>query len=508
MAEPISNNKRIAKNTALLYFRQILIMLVSLYTVRVVLKVLGVEDYGIYNVVGGIVTMFSFLSGTMASASQRYFAYDLGRKDYDSLNKTFSLTFLSYIGIAAFIFLICEIGGVWFVNNKMTIPPDRLSAAIWTLQAALLSFILTIMNLPYMAVLIAREKMDAYAYISILEAGLKLLIVLALQWIDFDKLKIYAILTVCSTALITLTYRVYCKRYFKESHFKYYWDWARLKDILSYAGWNMIGSIAGIFRNQGVNILLNIFFNPVINAARGVAFQVQGAVNSLVTNLYTSSRPQITKYYAENKIEEMWQLVFSTAKVAFYFLMLISILLSVHVEFILGIWIGDYPEYLPLFLRLTLLTFLIETSCNQLISVLQASKKIKRLQLSSSIIQLLNLPVAYLFLKLGYPPQAPFIISAVLSIVYVASVVIIVKLEMGLSIRRYTNIILRMVLSTIVVYLIVDEISSLLPHGFIQFSVSILTLGIVGLSTIWLIGLESNEKSSIKQYLKVRVPIL
>lgn len=483
-------------------------MLVSLYTVRVVLKVLGVEDYGIYNVVGGIVTMFSFLSGTMASASQRYFAYDLGRKDYDSLNKTFSLTFLSYIGIAAFIFLICEIGGVWFVNNKMTIPPDRLSAAIWTLQAALLSFILTIMNLPYMAVLIAREKMDAYAYISILEAGLKLLIVLALQWIDFDKLKIYAILTVCSTALITLTYRVYCKRYFKESHFKYYWDWARLKDILSYAGWNMIGSIAGIFRNQGVNILLNIFFNPVINAARGVAFQVQGAVNSLVTNLYTSSRPQITKYYAENKIEEMWQLVFSTAKVAFYFLMLISILLSVHVEFILGIWIGDYPEYLPLFLRLTLLTFLIETSCNQLISVLQASKKIKRLQLSSSIIQLLNLPVAYLFLKLGYPPQAPFIISAVLSIVYVASVVIIVKLEMGLSIRRYTNIILRMVLSTIVVYLIVDEISSLLPHGFIQFSVSILTLGIVGLSTIWLIGLESNEKSSIKQYLKVRVPIL
>ena len=477
-------------------------MLVSLYTVRVILKVLGVEDYGIYNVVGGIVTMFSFLSGTMASASQRYFAYDLGRKDYDSLSKTFSLTFLSYIGIAAFIFLICEIGGVWFVNNKMTIPPERLSAAIWTLQAALLSFVLTIMTLPYKAIIIARERMDAYAYISVIEVVLQLLVVFVLQWLNFDKLKTYAVLTVCSTAFVTFSYRLFCKKHFKESHFKYYWNWARLKDILSYAGWNMIGAMAGIFRNQGVNILLNIFFNPVINAARGVSYQVQGAVNSLVTNLYTSSRPQITKYYAENEIEKMWKLVFSTAKVAFYFMMLISILLSVQVEFILGIWIGDYPEYLPLFLKLTLLTFLIETSCNQLISVLQASKKIIRLQLSSSIIQLLNLPIAYIFLKLGYPPQTPFVVSVALSIIYVASVIFIVRLEMGLSIKKYTNIILRMTLSTIVIYTIVDKISKLLPVGFIQFGVSILTLGVVGFFAIWIIGLESNEKNAIKSIVR------
>jgi O-antigen/teichoic acid export membrane protein len=273
----------------------ILTMLVSLYTVRVVLNTLGVVDYGIYNVVGGVVAMFSFLSSTMASASQRFFAFELGRRDYDKLKQAFSLTLLIYIGIAILILVLSETVGLWFLNTQMTVPEERMNAANWVYQFSIFSFIMTILTVPYNSAIIAREHMKVYAYVSIIEVVLKLIIVYLLVFFSFDKLKLYAVLTFFVACLITFIYRTYCKRRFKECIYFFYWDANKFKEILSFAWWNMIGAMANIFKTQGINILLNVFFNPVINAARAIAFQVNSALTNFTNNFYMAVRPQITK---------------------------------------------------------------------------------------------------------------------------------------------------------------------------------------------------------------------
>jgi O-antigen/teichoic acid export membrane protein len=280
------NNKRIAKNTLMLYFRMLLIMGVSLYTVRIVLNTLGVEDYGIYNVVGGIVVMFSFLSNTMASASQRFFAFELGRKDYDQLKKTFSMTVTIYLIIAVIILILAETLGLWFLNTQLSIPVERMETANWVYQFTIFSFMMTMLTVPYNAAIVAHERMNVYAYVSIVEAFLKLLIVYILVLFSYDKLKLYAILMFGVTTFITLIYRTYCKRQFQECSYNFYWEKPLFKELIGYSGWNLFGAIAGILNNQGINILLNIFFGPIVNAARAIAYQVNTAVNQFVTNFF------------------------------------------------------------------------------------------------------------------------------------------------------------------------------------------------------------------------------
>lgn len=292
-----NNSCVLAKNTLLLYFRQILIMAVSLYTARVVLAVLGAEDFGIYNVVAGVVTMFGFLGGAMTSSSQRYFSYDLGKKDLKHLEITFSVTFQIYLLIALVVFLFVETAGLWFLNTKLVIPSNRLIAANWIFQAAIISFLLTLITTPFMAIIIAHENMTVYAYVSIVEVALKLGIVFLLEYLPYDKLIVYGILLSLVSFINTAIYRFYCHKHYSECKVRFICDGKLFKEIIAYSGWNLFGNLAAIFKNQGINILLNLHFGAIVNAARGIAGQVNSAVMSFSNNFSTALRPQVIKTY-------------------------------------------------------------------------------------------------------------------------------------------------------------------------------------------------------------------
>ena len=354
-----SNKKRVAKNTLFLYFRMILIMVVSLYTSRVILAQLGIRDYGINNVVGGVVSMFAFLNSSMATATQRFLTYALGKGDRDRLRKTFAASMNIHIFIALVIVLLAETIGLWFVNAKLVIPQDRMFAANVVYQFSILSFCVNIIQVPYDAVLIAHEKMSIYAYISILETILKLVIVYMLSISPFDKLITYSILFFAVTLFIRFTYQIYCKKHYAESKFMLFWDKDLYRQMSGFAGWNLFGSLAWLCRNQGLNIILNLFFGPVVNAARGVANQVSGAVMNFISNFQTALNPQITKEYAVGQIKEMEKLAYLGIKFSYIILFILAFPLMLNIQFVLGIWLVKVPEWTSIFVILTLVDSLV-----------------------------------------------------------------------------------------------------------------------------------------------------
>lgn len=489
-----------------MYFRMFLIMLVSLYTVRVVLSTLGQIDYGIYNVVGGIVAMFSFLSGTMASASQRFFSFEIGRKDLPQLKRTFSMTIIIYVLIALVILLLAETIGLWFLNTQMTIPPERMEAARWVYQFSVFSFLVTILTIPYNASIMAHENMKVYAYVSIAEALLKLLIVFLLTLFSFDKLKLYAILVFIVTLTVTFLYRIYCKRKYEECSFSFCWDKELMISLLSYSGWNTISLLANVAKNQGVNILLNIFFGPIVNTARAVAYQIYGALTQFVFNLFASSRPQIIKYYAQQEPEYMWKLVFESTKLAYYLFMILSIPFFFEIEYILTLWLGYIPEYTPLIARLMLVGFMVEILSVQLVGVLLAANKIKRFQLISSSILLLNIPVSLVLLKLGGSPYTPFAVSIVITVIFLFSEVLIVKSEVDFPVKNYLKLIALLMSITLLSVIAPYILHTVMNFGIIRFIVIGLTSLLSSGFFIWSMGLNSSEKKIITNYVKNKLP--
>lgn len=497
------NNKRIAKNTLLLYFRMLLIMGVSLFTVRIVLSVLGAIDYGLYNVVGGIVVMLSFLSNTMASASQRFFAFELGRKNYDQLKRTFSMTMNIYGIIAVLILILAETIGLWFLNTQLTIPLERMKAANWVYQFSIFSFMMTMLKVPYNAIIVAHERMNVYAYVSIVEVILKLIIVYLLVLFSYDKLKLYAVLMFAVTTTITLIYRGYCKKQFKECSYHYLWNKKLFKELVGYSGWNLFGSLSGVFKNQGVNILLNIFFGPIVNAARAIAYQISNAINQFVSNFMMATRPQITKYYANNEKENMLNLVFQSSKFSYLLLFMLSMPALLETNYILTLWLKEIPEYVIIFTRLIIITSLIDSLSYALMSAAQATGKIKQYQSTVGGIMLLSLPVSYVFLKMNYPPQSVMYIAIVTSLVCLFLRLILLKKMVGLSIKKYLKqIILSITLVSIFAYIFPMILIFNLNEGLCRF----LLVGFTGLvSTILasvLIGLNSFERKYVLAFIK------
>jgi O-antigen/teichoic acid export membrane protein len=326
-----------------------------------VLKTLGVIDYGIYNVVGGIVMMFAFISSTMGAASQRFLSFELGKRNYEQLKHIFSLTVLSYIFIAILIFVLSETIGLWFFYNKMNIPNSRMDAAFWVYQFSIFSFIFTIIAIPYNAVIIAREKMNVYAYLSILDSILKLLIIYLLVFISFDKLKLYAVLMFIIYACDFIFYFVYCRFKFEECSYNFIWDWNKLKEMLLYAWWGMIGAIANVFKNQGSNILLNIFFGPAVNASRGISFQIKNAIMNFNNNFFMAVRPAIVKEYAAGNQDEMIKLIYRSTKISYFLMLGLSMPVLIETHFILKFWLGQLPEYVVIFTRLVIIDSLFDT---------------------------------------------------------------------------------------------------------------------------------------------------
>lgn len=489
----MSNSQRLVKNTMFLYLRMILIMLIQLYTVRVVLKSLGETDYGVYMLVSGIVSMFSFMSSTLAISSQRYFSIEIARNNSSELQKVFSLTLIIYSLIALVVLLLSESLGVWFLNNYINIPEDRVYATNWVYQFSILSFILTIFKVPYDAMIIAKEKMNIFAYLSILEVVLKLFIVYFLYILEFDKLILYGFLSFIVVFIVTAFYKIYCNRVFSESKFVFYWNNTRFNTMLSFSGWNLFGSIAGVLYNQGVNVLLNIFFGPIVNTARGIAFQVNSVMNQLTLNFMTAVRPQITKLYATDELVKMFNLVFKSTKYSFFLILIISTPLIWYTNYIYELWLGSVPMYVDVFTKLILGVSLIDSLSYSIMSTVQATGRVKVYQIVVGLCFMLNLPLSFLFLKNGYPAEFTFYIAIVIAFVcFLLRLIILntlLKYDLFLFMKKVMMPVLLVVLtSSFLNYFLYSHLLNI--DVMIKIILSIVLTG----TTILLIGLSTYER--------------
>lgn len=459
MSQTSDNNKRIAKNTLLLYFRMLFMMVVSLYTSRVILNALGVEDFGIYNVVGGVVSMFTVISGSLSAAISRFITYELGKGDQSKLNKIFSASVTIQLLLSLIIVVLIESVGVWFLNAKMTIPADRVTAANLVLQFSIITFVINLISVPYNAAIIAHERMSAFAYISILEAIGKLAIAFFIMWSPIDKLIYYAILMCTVAVIVRLTYGHYCKKHFTECTYHFHWDKDILKQMFGFAGWNFIGASSVVFRDQGGNIILNIFFGPTVNAARGIANQVNTAITGFVQNFMTALNPQITKSYASGDGEYMMTLIFQGARLSFYMLLLLSLPVLINTHYILVIWLKIVPEHAVLFVRLIMIFAMCESISNPLITAMLATGKIRNYQIVVGGLQLLNLPLSYICLKTGFVPESILVVAIIISLACLFARLYMLRGMIGLSSILYMknvflNVLVVALLSTIIPYML------------------------------------------------------
>ena len=500
---PPSTNRRIAKNTLLLYFRMLIIMGVSLYTSRIVLNTLGVEDYGIYNVVGGVVIMLGFLNNAMSSGTQRFLSFELGRKNSKQLAEVFSMSLNIHATIAVVIFILAETAGLWFLNTQLTIPAERLNAANWVYHFSVLTFMVSVLSVPYNALIIAHERMSIYAYVSIIEVSLKLFIVFMLQWFGYDKLKLYAVLVFLVSLLIRFIYGLYSRKNFKESKYRLLWDKSLYKKLMSFAGWNLWGNAAAVTYGQGVNVLLNIFFGPSVNAARGISYQVKGATNHFVTNFQMAMNPQIIKSYAAGDLKYMHQLIFQGAKYSFFLLFMLTLPILLETQIILKLWLKIVPEYTVIFTQLVIINVLIDCISGALMTAAQASGRIKVYQSVVGGLLLLILPFSWVFLKLGFQPQITLYVSISFSILALVARLWILRNLIQLKVKDF---LLKVILKTI----FVGFIALILPL-IVQFSVeesfhrliSVALTSVISTSgTIYLFGLERSEKIYIGQFVK------
>ncbi|MGV8093752.1 MAG: lipopolysaccharide biosynthesis protein [Mangrovibacterium sp.] len=499
------SNKRIAKNTLVLYFRMILTMLVSLYTSRVVLNTLGVEDYGTYNVVGGVVTMFGFFNGAMSSATQRFLSFDLGRGDYLQLRKTFNATLIIHTVIAILVFILAETVGLWFVNTQLNLPEGRIEAARWVYHFSVLTFMVSIIQVPYNAVIIARERMNVYAYASILEALLKLFIVFMLTWIAFDKLKLYGILLFAVSFIVASIYRIYGLKQFDETHFELVIDKTLYKTLISYSGWNLFGGVAAISKVQGASIILNIFFGTVVNAAQGVANQVSGSINMFVSNFQMASNPQIIKSYAAEDKEYMTNLVIRTARFSFCLLFIPTLPVILEIEYILKLWLKIVPEYTAVFTILILINVLIDTISGPLMTSIQATGKIKTYQAIVGILLILILPVSYVFFRLGFPPYFTFIVSIAVSVLALAFRLLLTKRQIPeFSARSFLKkIVIKNFLTALLSVIFPMFIFINMQAGFQRLIIVTSASLLSSILVVYFIGLKNNERMFVKNAIKV-----
>jgi O-antigen/teichoic acid export membrane protein len=491
-------NKRIAKNTLMLYFRMTIAMFVSLYTSRIVLNTLGVEDYGIYNVVGGVVVILSFFNKSMSAATQRFLSYELGKEDFIQLRKTFNASQIIHIGIAVLVLFFAWTIGLWFLKNYLIIPKERMESALWVYHFSVFTFIVNIFQVPYNAVIIAHERMNVYAYVSIVEVSLKLVIVFLLTWISFDKLKLYGILQFCLVLFITTIYRIYTVRNFSETKFQFVKDKELYKTLISYSWWTLFGTISDVSKGQGVNIILNMFFGPIVNAARGISMQVQNAVNNFAFNIQLAVKPQIIKSYASNEMEYMHSLIIKSSKFSFYLLFLLSLPIMLEVDQILILWLKTVPEYASLFTVLVLVIVLITSMSNPLVTGIQATGNIKIYFAVSGSLMILILPFSYIYFKLGYPPEVTLYIAIIIEIFVLITRLFFLKKLINFPITRFIKeVFIRntiiVILSTSLPLIIINMMEVHLIRLFITVLMSIVWNGFV----IFAIGLSKNEKQFI-----------
>ncbi len=497
------NNKRVAKNTILLYIRMLLTMGVTLFTSRVLLQTLGVEDYGVYSIVGSIIIMFTFINGGIISATQRYLTFELGKGNISRLKNVFSTSLQIHALISLAVVILGETVGLWFLYNKLVIPADRMVAAFWVYQCSIVACIVNIMSVPYNADIIAHEKMSAFAYISILEVSLKLLIVYILYIVPYDKLITYSILILGVQLIIRFIYAHYCNKHFEETHYYHQIDKSLFKEMLGFAGWSFWGSLANILYTQGLNMMLNIFFGPIINAARGIAVQVQVAVQQFSNNFQVAQNPQITKNYASGNLVQMHNLIFRSSRFSFFLLLMITLPILLETEYILTLWLKTVPENTVIFTRWMLGISLIYTIVNPCVIANQATGKVKLYQAVVGGILLTILPIAYIVLKFGAPAYSVFVVHFCIELIAQFARIYMLRKLIQLPIRAHIkNIYLPIISVFIISSLIPLYIHDFLPSGFARLILvifaSIISVAIVA----GLIGLTKNERVYICEKIK------
>lgn len=498
----MSNSTRIAKNTIALYFRQILIMLVSLYTVRVVLATLGVEDYGIYNVVAGVVVLFSFVNSAMATSVQRYLNFYIGKNDAEKTQAVFSKSLIIHGFICLIFILLAETAGLWFLNSKLNIPEERTGAAFWCYQAAVFTTLINIMRVPYNAVIIAYEKMKFFAGLSIVEALLKLGVVFLLVLSPLDKLVSYSFLLTVVALLIFAAYKFYCNKNFETAHYKKSSDRDLGKELVSFSGWSLFGAVANVANSQGTNIVLNIFTNVTVNAAMGIANQVNAAVYSFVSNFQTAFNPQLVKSYAAGEREEFSSLIFRTSKFSFLLLWIIVLPFSLNLGTVLTLWLKNLPDYSAGFVQLILIYSLIDALNGPLWTAVQARGNIKSYQIIVSLLIFGNLPVSIIAFLLGANPYSVLIIRIALGIVITVFRIVYLRKNMELKGSSFLiNVILRcflvMALSFVLVKLFVFKLNGL---GYFVVSCVLSVVFCGGLS--FFLGFNKNERAVVVDFIK------
>lgn len=474
------------------------LMVVNLYTSRVILQALGVEDYGVYNAIAGFIAMFSMVSSAIAGAISRFITFVLGQGDKDKLKKVFSTAIIIQLTLAAIVVVLVEVVGVWFLNTHMTIPDGREVAANWVLQFALVTFVLNLWSTPYNAALIAHEKMAAFAYIGIFEGVANLIIAFMVMYSPFDRLIVYGAF-ICLIALITrMIYNGYCKKHFDECIFRWTFDYNLFKEMFSFAGWNFIGSISGLLRDQGINILFNVFCGPIINAARGLAIQVQTAVFKFSSNFYVAVQPQITKSYASDNVDESHDLVLRSSRFAFLLLTALIVPLITETDFILQLWLKEVPAHTTAFVQIILLCTLIDSLSTPLIYLMLATGNIKRYQIVVGLFNFINFPVAWIILYCGGSPEL-----AQLSIIFFSLGALILRISMLRPLTHFpvrdfmVSTVSRCLFIVTICFIVSLTISQKMDNGLsrfiLNFSVTELTLGILLLT----IGLNTGEKKFI-----------
>lgn len=455
MSNSTQDNTRIAKNTTFLYIRMLLSIIVSLYTSRVVLQVLGEVNYGIYGLVGSVVAMFTFLNTTMSGATARFLTHDMAKGDAQRLHNTFNTALLIHIGIAILVLIFAETIGLWFLHNKLVIPEDRMFAANVVYQLSILSMMITITQVPYNAAIIAHERMDIYAYVELVNVTLKLVIVYILLIGNMDRLILYAVLVLCTSCIVAFIYRYYCIKHYNESHFKIVYKPEIIKPMLTFSLYDLYGNLSITARQQGTNIIINMFFGIVLNAASGIATMVQGIISGFSGNILQAFRPQIIKSYAVGNIVKMENLMINAIKFALLLLMIITIPLCIEIDYVMHIWLGDVPEYAPKFCRILLLMNLVGVINTVLTIAIHATGNIKRLSFFAGTVALLNLPAMYILFKfITKVPEYAYITQFV-------SAVIMVIIELFIICKQIPSIKITSIIKAILVTLITGAVSIL-----------------------------------------------
>lgn len=495
----IENNKRIAKNTLLLYVRMIFTMIIGLFTSRIVLETLGVENYGVYNIVGGVVAMFSFLTSSLSTAVSRFITYELGKKDYTKLKLIFSSSVNTLIILSLIIIIIAEVLGGWFLNNKLNIPITKIEAANWVLHCSIITFGINLISVPYNATIIAHERMSAFAYISILEVSLKLLTAYCLYISPFDKLKTYSILLLFVALTIRTVYGIYCARNFSECKYKFTFNKEIIKQTSGFTTWHLLATGAQILNTQGVNIISNLFFGVTINAARGVATQVEALVKQFATNFTTAINPQIIKSYACNNKDYMFSLVCKSSKYSYFLLLVLIVPFIFEAENILRVWLKNVPEFSAIFLRLTLIGTSIDLLSNPIAISVLAQGKIKKYYIIISSIATLVLPFSYILFKLGLPAYTSYIVFICIYIILLYVKLHLVRRLLGFSIKIYTkNVIYKIIPVTICSLIIPGLMIWTMEQSLLNFLTIVACCILSTIICIYSLGLDVNEKELVK----------